>query len=79
MSSRKPGIRASIWACSDGPTTSGGVCRACWSTASGNRRRFMTVHHIGTVLANASGMLLPRRVESTMMQLSFFLISCDWV
>lgn len=62
-------MRASIWVCSDPPTTSFGVCNLWLSRRSSNKRRFMTAHHMGIVLLKASGMLLPRRVESTITQL----------
>ena len=53
-----PSILLSICACSDAETAWGGVCRSC-GPESGKRTRFMTQHHIGTVLESASGIPAP--------------------
>lgn len=71
----KEGIRARIWECSDGEMWVSGVWRLCASEAvveegeEGKRRRFRTEIQIGMVLERASGIDLPRRVESTMIHL----------
>jgi len=69
----KDGIRARIWECSDGEMRVSGVWRS-WAAEvkeeeDGKRRRFRTQIQIGIVLERASGMDLPRRVESTMIHL----------
>jgi len=51
-----PASLSSICACSDAPTTRGGVWRVWASSRSGNRARLMTAHQIGTVFDSASGM-----------------------
>ena len=61
---------ALIWACSDIPTTSLGVNSSSGSLSSLNKSLFITKHHIGIVFARASGMLFPRLVESTIIQLA---------
>lgn len=77
MAVTKEGMRARIWECSDGEIRVSGVWRLCASKAmeeegegeEGKRRRFRTQIQIGMVLERASGMDLPRRVESTMIHL----------
>ena len=66
---RKLSSRASICACSDGPITSRGAFNECAAGNPGKSNLLMTAHHIGTVFDKASGMLLPRLVESTTIQL----------
>ena len=74
------------------PSSSHGVCASAESPAVSapsetalrkRRARLTTAHHIGTVLASASGRRLPARVESTRMILSLYwkVSSCvgpDW-
>lgn len=68
--SAKASSLASICACSDLPTACAEVRNACDHGIFWKRSLFSTAHQIGTVFDNASGMLFPRLVESTMIQLS---------
>lgn len=70
MSLTKFSSRSSICACSDLPTNCAGVCSFPAATSSENTILLITAHQIGTVFDRASGMLLPRLVESTMMHLT---------
>ena len=66
---RKLGRREDIWEASEAETTEGGTWRSWEDGSEGKRARLRTAHHMGVVLERASGMRLPRRVESTMMHL----------